>query len=91
MTRVPSSRVAATAKAACALDDSSVGIGLRVWCATADFAPLGWAITEAAKARFDDVDALVRQMRDDVARTRDLLSTRPRHAVSSLIGVEPDA
>ena len=37
------------------LDDSSVGIGLRVWCATADFAPLGWAITEAAKARFDDV------------------------------------
>jgi riboflavin kinase/FMN adenylyltransferase len=43
------------------------------------------------QARFDDVDALVRQMRDDVARTRDLLSTRPRHAVSSLIGVEPDA
>lgn len=37
------------------LDDSSVGIGLRVWCATADFAPLGWSITEAAKARFDDV------------------------------------
>ena len=37
------------------LDDSAVGIGLRVWCATADFAPLGWAITEAAKARFDDV------------------------------------
>ncbi|MBX7494109.1 mechanosensitive ion channel [Qipengyuania sp. 1NDW9] len=37
------------------LDDSSVGIGLRVWCETADFAPLGWAITEAAKARFDDV------------------------------------
>jgi small conductance mechanosensitive channel len=37
------------------LDDSSVGIGLRVWCATGDFAALGWAITEAAKARFDDV------------------------------------
>ena len=37
------------------LDDSAVGIGLRVWCATADFATLGWAITEAAKARFDDV------------------------------------
>ncbi len=37
------------------LDDSSVGIGLRVWCATGDFAALGWAITEAAKARFDEV------------------------------------
>lgn len=37
------------------LDDSSVGIGLRVWCQTGDFAGVGWALTEKAKARFDDV------------------------------------
>lgn len=37
------------------LDDSSVGIGLRVWCATGDYLGLTWDLTEAAKARFDDV------------------------------------
>lgn len=37
------------------LDDSSVGIGLRVWCETADYVGLSWDLTEAAKARFDDV------------------------------------
>ena len=37
------------------LDDSSVGIGLRVWCTTGDFVNVGWDLTEAAKARFDDV------------------------------------
>ena len=36
------------------LDDSSVGIGLRVWCATSDYMGLSWDLTEAAKARFDD-------------------------------------
>ena len=35
------------------LDDSSVGIGLRVWCATGDYLGLSWDLTEAAKARFD--------------------------------------
>lgn len=37
------------------LDDSSVGIGLRVWCATGDYLGLTWDLTEAAKARFDAV------------------------------------
>ena len=37
------------------LDDSSVGIGLRVWCATGDYLGLGWDLTEKVKARFDDV------------------------------------
>ena len=37
------------------LDDSSVGIGLRVWCATGDYLALTWDLTEAAKARFDAV------------------------------------
>ena len=37
------------------LDDSSVGIGLRVWCETSEYAPLSWALTEAAKNRFDEV------------------------------------
>lgn len=37
------------------LDDSSVGIGLRVWCNTPDYLGLSWDLTEAAKARFDDV------------------------------------
>ncbi len=36
------------------LDDSSVGIGLRVWCATSDYMPLTWDLTEAAKAKFDE-------------------------------------
>ncbi len=36
------------------LGDSSVGIGLRVWCNTADYAPLSWDLTEAAKAKFDE-------------------------------------
>lgn len=36
------------------LDDSSVGIGMRVWCATGDYLALTWDLTEAAKARFDD-------------------------------------
>ena len=37
------------------LDDSSVGIGLRVWCSTPDYLGLSWDMTEAVKARFDDV------------------------------------
>lgn len=37
------------------LDDSSVGIGLRVWCTPGDYLALSWALTEAAKARFDAV------------------------------------
>lgn len=36
-----------------ALADSSVNIGLRVWCATPDYLALSWDLTEAAKARFD--------------------------------------
>ena len=36
------------------LDDSSVGIGLRVWCATSDYLGLSWDLTEAAKAKFDE-------------------------------------
>lgn len=37
------------------LDDSSVGVGLRVWCETADYLNLSWDLTEAVKARFDEV------------------------------------
>jgi small conductance mechanosensitive channel len=37
-----------------ALADSSVNIGLRVWCATSDFLQLSWDLTEAAKKRFDE-------------------------------------
>ena len=37
------------------LDDSSVGIGLRVWCATSDYLGLSWDLTEAAKTKFDEV------------------------------------
>ena len=37
------------------LDDSSVGIGLRVWCETPNYLGLSWDLTEKAKARFDDV------------------------------------
>ncbi|MEE4154527.1 MAG: mechanosensitive ion channel domain-containing protein [Erythrobacter sp.] len=37
------------------LDDSSVGIGLRVWCKTSDYLALTWDLTEKAKARFDEV------------------------------------
>ncbi|EAQ28271.1 hypothetical protein NAP1_11768 [Erythrobacter sp. NAP1] len=37
------------------LDDSSVGIGLRVWCSTADYVGLSWDLTEAAKTKFDEV------------------------------------
>lgn len=36
------------------LDESSVGIGLRVWCNTADYLGLSWDLTEAAKAKFDE-------------------------------------
>ncbi len=36
------------------LDDSSVGIGLRVWCATSEYMPVSWDLTEAAKAKFDE-------------------------------------
>jgi small conductance mechanosensitive channel len=36
------------------LDDSSVGIGLRVWCNTPDYLGLSWDLTEAAKAKFDE-------------------------------------
>lgn len=37
-----------------ALADSEVTIGLRVWCKTEDYLGLTWALTEAAKLRFDD-------------------------------------
>ncbi|WP_298305785.1 mechanosensitive ion channel domain-containing protein [uncultured Erythrobacter sp.] len=36
------------------LDDSSVGIGLRVWCNTPDYLGLSWDLTEAAKSKFDE-------------------------------------
>jgi small conductance mechanosensitive channel len=36
-----------------ALADSAVTVGLRVWCATGDYLALSWALTEAAKLRFD--------------------------------------
>ena len=36
------------------LDASSVGIGMRVWCATPDYLGLTWDLTEAAKAKFDE-------------------------------------
>lgn len=38
-----------------ALADSSVTMGMRVWCATEDYLRLSWDMTEAAKARFDEV------------------------------------
>lgn len=37
-----------------ALADSSVNIGLRVWCATPDFLQLSWDLTQSAKQRFDE-------------------------------------
>ena len=36
------------------LDDSSVGIGMRVWCKTPDYLGLSRDHREAAKARFDE-------------------------------------
>lgn len=36
------------------LGDSSVGIGLRVWCETSDYWQVSWDLTEAAKAKFDE-------------------------------------
>lgn len=36
-----------------ALADSAVMLGLRVWCQTSDYLGLSWALTEAAKRRFD--------------------------------------
>lgn len=35
------------------LADSAVMLGLRVWCQTGDYLGLQWALTEAAKQRFD--------------------------------------
>ena len=37
------------------LDDSSVGIGIRVWCNTSDYIAVSWDLTEKAKAKFDEV------------------------------------
>ena len=37
------------------LDDSSVSIGIRVWCDTPDYFGLSWDLTERAKQRFDEV------------------------------------
>jgi small conductance mechanosensitive channel len=37
-----------------ALADSAVTMGLRVWCNTSDYLALSWALTEAAKQRFDE-------------------------------------
>lgn len=37
-----------------ALAASAVTIGMRVWCKTEDYLGLSWALTEAAKTRFDD-------------------------------------
>ena len=37
------------------LDDSSVGVGLRVWCATDDYLGMTWDLTEKAKSKFDEV------------------------------------
>lgn len=37
-----------------ALADSAVTMGMRVWCKTEDYLGLSWALTEAAKLRFDE-------------------------------------
>lgn len=38
-----------------ALADSSVTMGMRVWCKTEDYLGLQWTLTEAAKTRFGEV------------------------------------
>ena len=38
-----------------ALADSSVTMGMRVWCKTEDYLGVQWALTEAAKTRFGEV------------------------------------
>lgn len=38
-----------------ALADSAVTMGMRVWCRSEDYLGLSWALTEAAKRRFDEV------------------------------------
>lgn len=38
-----------------ALADSAVTIGMRVWTRTEDYLGLSWALTEAAKCRFEEV------------------------------------
>jgi small conductance mechanosensitive channel len=35
------------------LADSSVTMGMRLWCASGDYLALSWDLTEAAKLRFD--------------------------------------
>ncbi|MDJ0979434.1 MAG: mechanosensitive ion channel [Erythrobacter sp.] len=35
------------------LDESSVTMGLRVWCNMADYLAMSWDLTEQAKTRFD--------------------------------------
>lgn len=37
------------------LADSSVSVGLRVWCSTDDYLGMTWDLTEKAKAKFDEV------------------------------------
>lgn len=37
-----------------ALADSAVTMGMRVWCRSEDYLGLSWALTEAAKRRFDE-------------------------------------
>jgi small conductance mechanosensitive channel len=52
------------------LDDSSVGIGLRVWCNTPDYLGLAWDLTERAKAKFDEVGLTIPfPQREVTART----------------------
>ncbi len=53
------------------LDDSSVGIGLRVWCNTFDYLALSWDLTEAAKAKFDETGITIPFPQREVA-TRQL-------------------
>ncbi len=49
------------------LDDSSVGIGLRVWCDTSDYLALSWDLTEAAKAKFDETGITIPFPQHEVA------------------------
>lgn len=56
------------------LDDSSVGIGLRVWCATSEYMGLSWDLTEAAKAKFDEAGITIPFPQREITQ-RDITTT----------------
>ncbi len=72
-----------------ALADSAVTMGMRVWCKTEDYLGLSWALTEAAKIRFDDKGISIPFPQQEVHHITEPAKKKPKASVAPASDPKP--